>query len=103
MMQCFLSEEEDAWTVARAKMNPITLRGLPPAVAGAIRRRARERKMSLNKAVISLLEEGLGLKERAATLYDDLDHLGGSWAREEAEAFEAALREQRGVDPDVWR
>jgi hypothetical protein len=84
-------------------VNPITLRGLPPAVAGAIRRRAGERKLSLNKAVISLLEEGLGIRERASTTYHDLDSLGGAWVREEADAFEASLREQRAVDPDVWR
>ena len=84
-------------------MNPITLRNLPPAVASAIRRRAMEKKTSLNKAVISLLEEGLGVRQRAATAYHDLDDLAGSWVREEAETFEAALREQRTIDRDVWR
>ena len=84
-------------------MNPITLRNLPPAVASAIRRRAMDKRMSLNKAVISLLEEGLGVRQRAATVYHDLDDLAGSWVREEAETFEAALREQRTIDRDVWR
>ena len=84
-------------------MNPITLRNLPPAVASTIRRRVREKRMSFNRAVISLLEEGLGLRERAATMYHELDDLGGVWAREEAETFQAALREQRTIDPDVWR
>ena len=84
-------------------MNPITLRNLPPAVASAIRRRAMDKRMSLNKAVISLLEEGLGVRQRAATVYHDLDDLAGSWVREEAETFEAALREQRTIDRNVWR
>ena len=84
-------------------MDPITLRNLPPAVASAIRRRAMAKKTSLNKAVISLLEEGLGVRQRAGTAYHDLDDLAGSWVREEAETFEAALREQRTIDRNVWR
>ena len=35
--------------------------------------------------------------------YHDLDELSGSWAREDAEEFEAALREQRSIDPELWR
>jgi len=81
----------------------ITLRNLPPHVMNAIRRRAQERRISLNRAVITLLEEGLGVGSQADATYHELDNLGGSWAREEAAAFDTALREQRSIDPDVWR
>jgi len=33
-------------------------------------------------------------------LHRDLDHLAGTWSEEKAAAFDAALAEQRGVDPD---
>ena len=33
----------------------------------------------------------------------DLDHLAGTWSRKEAAAFESALREQRKIDPELWR
>jgi len=81
----------------------ITLRNLPPHVINAIRRRAQERRISLNRAVITLLEEGLGVGSQTDATYHELDNLGGSWAREEAAAFDTALREQRSIDPDVWR
>jgi hypothetical protein len=37
-----------------------------------------------------------------ADIDDDLDHLAGTWLEEEAAAFEAALIEQRTVDPELW-
>jgi hypothetical protein len=36
-------------------------------------------------------------------LHHDLDHLAGTWSDEEAAAFDAALLEQRRVDPELWR
>jgi hypothetical protein len=36
-------------------------------------------------------------------LHDDLDHLAGTWSDEEAALFDAALVEQRKVDPELWR
>ena len=40
-------------------MKAITLRNLPPNLDKAIRKRARAKRMSVNKAVIGLLEEHL--------------------------------------------
>jgi hypothetical protein len=84
-------------------MKAITLRNLPPEVARLVQRRAREKRTSINKAIIELLEERSGTaRKRSRALYDDLDHLAGSWTREEAAAFEQVLKEQRTIDPDVW-
>ena len=86
-------------------MKVVTLRKLPPEIVRIVQRRAKERGTSISKAVISLLEEAAGVRqrERRVSSYDDLDALAGSWTREEAEVFEQALREQRGVDPELWR
>lgn len=84
-------------------MKVLTLRNLPPHLASAISRRAQERGTSLTRAVISLLEDALGAKQDMGPRFHDLDDLAGSWAREEAAAFEEALREQRAIDQDVWR
>jgi plasmid stability protein len=83
----------------------VTLRNVPPAVARALRHRARERGVSVNKAVIGLLEERLGTVEGPDLphVYDDLDALVGRWSKREAAAFERALESQRGIDPDLWR
>ena len=56
-------------------MNPITVRNLPPAVARAVREKARKEKMSLNKAVVRLLEEATGVERPSGkVVHHDLDH-----------------------------
>ena len=63
-------------------MKAITLRNLPPNLDKAIRKRARAKRMSVNKAVIGLLEEHLTQdKTKRADLHHDLDDLSGSWFR----------------------
>jgi len=46
-------------------VNAITVRNLPPAVAKAVRQKAKKEKLSLNKAVVKLLEEATGVERRA--------------------------------------
>ena len=84
-------------------MNAITVRNLPPAVAKAVREKARKEKLSLNKAIVKLLEEatGVGSGKRRAVRHD-LDRFFGTWTGEEAAAFDQALREQRQIDPEMW-
>jgi len=86
-------------------MNAITLRNVPPAVARAIREKAKKEKISLNRAVIKLLEEitGLGEQPQKEILHHDLDEFFGCWSKEEADEFDEALREQRQIDPEMWK
>ena len=86
-------------------MGPITVRNLPPEVARAIRRKAKLERLSLNRAVVELLEVATGLSGRAReeAVHHDLDGLSGTWSEAEADEFDAALREQRVVDPESWR
>lgn len=86
-------------------MKAITLRNLPPEVAKTIHQRAKQKKTSVNKAVISLLEESLGKKtqKKEKVRYHDLDHLAGSWTKEEAEEFEKLIAEQRTIEPELWK
>ena len=44
-------------------MKAITLRNLPPDVARTVQQRAKQKKTSVNKAVIELLEKSAGSKE----------------------------------------
>jgi plasmid stability protein len=85
-------------------MKAIILRNLPAELDKAIRKRARSKRMSVNKAVIGLLEEHLAQRTRKRTeLHHDLDGLCGSWTQDDAAAFDRALAKQRMIDPDVWR
>ncbi|CBK40424.1 conserved protein of unknown function [Nitrospira defluvii] len=86
-------------------MKAITLRNLPPEVARTVQRRAKQKKTSVNKAVIELLEESAGgaAKKTAPVRYHDLDHLAGTWTTEEAATFEQLIAEQRPIDPELWK
>jgi hypothetical protein len=82
----------------------LTVRNLPPEVAKAVKERARKEKLSLNKAVVRLLEEATGAEkgERRA-VHHDLDRFFGTWTKEEADAFDEAMREHRKIDPEMWK
>ncbi|MGH7182855.1 MAG: FitA-like ribbon-helix-helix domain-containing protein [Nitrospiraceae bacterium] len=86
-------------------MKAITLRNLPPDVARTVQQRAKQKKTSVNKAVIKLLEESAGskAKKKALVRYHDLDHLAGTWTKEEAVAFDKIVKSFRTIDPDLWK
>ena len=85
-------------------MNAITVRKLPPAVARAVKERARREKLSLNKAIVRLLEEATGSGGvTKKVVHHDLDQFFGTWTEQEADAFDKALREQRQLEPEMWK
>ncbi|MGH7253887.1 MAG: hypothetical protein ACREIE_08825 [Nitrospiraceae bacterium] len=85
-------------------MKPITLRKLPDALARLIRRKAETEGISLNRAVIAVLQERVGgVRPSAEPRHHELDALAGSWSDAEAQAFNRALAAQRAIDPDLWR
>ncbi len=85
-------------------MKAITVRNIPPHVARLIERKARQDKMSLNRAVVALLEQRTPSRENGKrTIHRDLDFLFGSWTKKEADAFDATLAEQRKIDPELWK
>jgi hypothetical protein len=43
------------------------------------------------------------VKKKEKVRYHDLDHLAGTWSKEEAEAFEKLIAEQRTIDPELWK
>lgn len=85
-----------------SKTGLLTLRNLPPDVAQAIREEAEKKGLSLNKAVIGLLEKNIGLSGKKK-IYHDLDELSGSWSVDEAKKFEKTLNTQRAIDTDLWQ
>ena len=82
----------------------ITLRGCPPELMREIEARAKKQRVSLNRAVLGMLEEALGMDEpRQPAKHHDLDGFFGRWSKSEGDRFDGALQSQRGVDPEVWK
>jgi hypothetical protein len=85
------------------KVKQITVRGIPPDIEKKIRKEAQQKKVSINKALLSILHESAGRPQTdKKILFHDLDHLSGVWKKEEAETFTKALSSQRTVDADLW-
>jgi hypothetical protein len=85
-------------------MKAITLRNIPPEVLKAIQRKARENKVSANRAVIELLQERVGiLKDSRTTTYDDLDALAGTWTEKESRAFDEVIAASRQIDEELGK
>lgn len=84
-------------------MAAITLRNLPAPVARAVREHAARYHISLNKAVIQLLEGAVEARGGARPVRDDLAHLAGSWSPKTARDAERRLAALRKLDPADWR
>jgi hypothetical protein len=85
-------------------MKAVILKKLPAKLAKAIRQEANRKGTSLNKAVISLLENrATGRSKNRLAVHDDLDSLAGSWSKKEAADFDKALAAQRTIDPELWK
>ncbi len=77
-----------------------TIRDVPSKVDGALRRKAKREGKSLNQVAVEALTLAVGLAEERPT-YHDLDHLAGTWVTDPE--FDAAVRAQDQVDPELWR
>ncbi len=87
-------------------MKQITIRGIPDEVEKIIKREAKTKGLSLNRAFISLLERAMGIRtkeKKRKALYHDLDHLFGVWTKEDAAAFNKNLELQRKIDEELWK
>ena len=73
-----------------------TIRGIPPEVDRALRKRAAQRKLSLNRIIIDELTAATGTRKRA-----DFSDLAGQWTPDPA--FDEILSCQRQIDPDKWK
>jgi hypothetical protein len=82
------------------KTHQFTVRQVSDSVSRALRRRAKERNVSLNRLLVEALEVAAGVSGPAVR-YHDLDALAGSWVSDPA--TDRALLAQRSVDEKDWR
>jgi len=75
----------------------ITIRNPPPELSRRLKALAEQRGQSVNRTVLELLSEALGLDERRARLMQYV-----TWTEEDRREFEAGLAAQREVEDDLW-
>ena len=86
-------------------MNQLTIRGFDDELTNRIRQLASREGSSLNRAVLRLLREGVGLEDRKGgdIVGSSLDHLIGTWTCEEAAEMARALEDLSHVDEAMWK
>ncbi len=77
-----------------------TLRNVPKDVDRALRSKARREGKTLNDATLEALADGLGLDQVPRRYRSVRDLLG---ARKPDPALDAALADQRRIDPELWK
>ena len=74
-----------------------TIRGIPQEVDRALRRKAAQRKLSLNQIIVEELTAGTtGVRKRA-----DFRDIAGQWTP--APAFDEIIATQRQIGPEKWQ
>jgi hypothetical protein len=77
-----------------------TLRNIPRKLDKALRAKAKAERKSLNQVVIEALQTGLGLNGEPRK-YRDLSDIAGTWV--EDPEFDAIMKEQDQIDPEMWK
>ncbi|MGK2945020.1 MAG: FitA-like ribbon-helix-helix domain-containing protein [Desulfuromonadales bacterium] len=85
-------------------MATMTLRGIDEQTAQALKERASREGTSVNAVTLRMLRESLGLEKRKRSqIYSDLDHLAGTWSREEEAEFKRNTAVFEQVDEELWK
>jgi hypothetical protein len=88
-------------------MKQLTIRGFDDRLEQRLRKLAREENLSLNKAVLKLLNQAAGLNSTAKTsaipvVGSALDEFIGVWSGEEERRFDEAVEVFEAVDESLW-
>ena len=85
-------------------MKVITLRGVDDDLRLALKKAAKREGISVNKKILFLLQETLGLKKiNHQRVHHDLDHLAGTWGPEDANDFIEKTKSFNQIDADLWK
>ncbi len=77
-----------------------TLRKIPDDLDRALRAAAEEQHKSLNQVAVEALQRAVGVADKKPVKRRDLADVVGSWVADPL--IDAALEDQRRVDPESW-
>lgn len=85
-------------------MKTITIRGLDIETDRVIKDRAHQDNLSVNQWILQALKKVTGTgKEPHFKKHHDLDHLAGTWSKEEAKEFRKTMRMFETIDEESWK
>ena len=83
-------------------MKTMTIRKISTELAAALEAEKRRRGISLNRTVLSLIEEALGISE-GKPRSNGLRQLAGTWSEDEFKRFEEAVAPLGEIDGELWK
>ncbi|MGQ9617134.1 MAG: FitA-like ribbon-helix-helix domain-containing protein [Spirochaetota bacterium] len=84
-------------------MKAITIRGIDDELRDALKKEARRTGKSMNRIILEVLKEMLGLKRnKKNVVYHDLDALAGGWSRSDEEEFAEKTKYFEIIDERIW-
>lgn len=86
-------------------MKTITVRGVDSDLAKRLKQVASEEAKSVNQFVLEMLRQSVGIKKQKkfTRIYNDLDHLFGTWAEAEFKAINDKIMDEKKIDEELWR
>ena len=83
-------------------MKTMTIRNVSTELASALEAEKRRRGLSLNRTVLSLIQEALGMSNGRGRS-NGLRRMAGSWSEDEFRRFETAVASFGEIDKELWR
>jgi len=82
----------------------LTIRGVDEELSTRMKKKAGEKKTSVNQLVLASLRKQFGLEKdkRYTKQYHDLDALFGSWSDDEFEHIHGKINRERLIDKELW-
>lgn len=85
------------------KATNFNLRGINPKVMITLKKMAEQQQVSVNVLILTCIERSIGYsREVSKPVYRDLDHLAGTWKKEDAKEFEKNTQFFEKIDKDLW-
>jgi len=86
-------------------MKTITVRGVDSDLAKKLKQVASEDAKSVNQFVLEILRQSVGMEKQKkfTRIYNDLDHLFGTWSETEFKAINDKIVDERKIDKELWR
>jgi len=82
----------------------MTIRGLDDVMVKALKDKAKQEGTSVNTILLKILKEDLGLKKKSRiVVYNDLDHLAGTWNKKDFVEFQERVEDFEKIDAKLWK
>ena len=80
----------------------MTIRNVSEELSRALEQEKRRRGLSLNRTVLQIIEQSLGVGS-ADRPSNGIARLAGSWSEEDLRQFELAVAPFEEIDDELWR